>query len=77
MMVDGYYHKQDLQTVQTREIVSMLYNVNRVKGPPKTGKDFMPTFDEDSQSKEKSSEIPDAEQIEKIKEKYGGSKGSI
>ena len=70
LIVDHYYHKQDLQTVQTREILAMLYNVNRAKGGPKSGPDFMKTFEELGKSKQ--SEIPNEEIIKAIKKRYGG-----
>jgi hypothetical protein len=76
-MVDHYYHKQDLQTIQTREIVAIIYNVNRVKGGPKEGKDFMKTFAELEDTKEKQKEIPTEKVIEEIRKKYAGSKSSI
>jgi len=67
-MVNNYYHKRDLQTIQTREIVAMMYNVNRSKGAPKEGKDFMLTFEESETSDQ---EIPNDEIVKKIQERYG------
>lgn len=72
LMVDQYYHHRDLQTLQTREIVAMIYNVNRSKGPPKDGKDFMPTFEEGESEAKKETETPTTDVVAEIKRKYGG-----
>lgn len=72
LLVDNYYHKQDLNIIQTREIISMLYNVNRSKGGPKKGLDFMKTFDEMKTHESKQIETPNKNIVEAIKKKYGG-----
>lgn len=77
LMVDGYYHRQDLQTIQTREIIAMIYNVNRSKGGPKKGIDFMKTFDESQTKQSEDVEIPNESIIDKIKQRYGGTKSGI
>jgi len=72
LLVDNYYHKQDLQTIQTREIVAWIYNMNRGKGATKKGEDFMQTFEESEKVSLKSKETPTEDQIAEIRKKYGG-----
>jgi len=74
-LVDHYYHKIDLQTEQTREIIAMLYNVNRGKGAAKRGSDMMKTIAEQTEQRE--IEIPTINIVDKIKKKYGSKASGI
>ena len=76
-LVDNYYHKRDLQTKETREILAMIYNVNRTKGPAKEGSDFMLTIEESLELQEKKKEVPEGDLAEKVRQKYGGQTGGI
>ena len=77
LLVENYYHKQDLQTIQTRELLAVLYNVNRGKLPSKTAKELMPTFEESERNPKKGITEDPEETIKKVKEKYGGKASSL
>lgn len=71
-VIDNYYHRQDQQTEQTREIIAMIYNANRTKGPEKEGKDFMSTLAEIDKNESKEIELPNEDLKQKISKRYGG-----
>lgn len=52
--------------------MQIVYNMNRGKQAQKTGKDFMPTFEESEDSKQDKPEINKEELYKEIKQKYGG-----
>ena len=68
-MVDNYHHKRDFEIENTREVLAMLYNVNRAKGPVREGSDFMKTSNELVKHEV---EIPDKNLAERVKKRYGG-----
>ena len=73
MVVNNYYHRRDLQTLQTRELLAVLYNANRGKLPSKTAQELMPTFEEAEEKGSKKIVTDDPTEIIKaVKKKYGG-----